>query len=222
MKKDKFITDFDDIPCLRQKMPHLSLDDRKLSFDEVELGFIEEIARKEVTRCLSCRRCIGCGLCLAECDQQAIIYDQTSQNKSIEVDSIVMATGAESFDARRKPEFGYSKFPNVVTNIELERILNANGPFGGILMRPSDGDIPKKIAFIQCVGSRDESIGVSYCSNICCTTALKQAMTAMDKIENLEVTIFYTDIRPFSKNSENYYLQAKNEYNIKLMKNLLY
>ena len=217
MKKDKFITEFDDIPSPRQKMPHLSLDDRKLSFEEVEQGFIEEIAQKEVTRCLSCRRCIGCGLCLAECDQQAIVYDQTSQNKTIEVDSIVVAIGAENFDARRKPEFGYSKFPNVVTNIELERILNANGPFGGILMRPSDGDIPQKIAFIQCVGSRDESIGASYCSNICCTTALKQAMTAMDKIENLEVTIFYTDIRPFSKNSENYYLQAKNEYKIKFI-----
>ncbi|MBC8180353.1 FAD-dependent oxidoreductase [candidate division KSB1 bacterium] len=217
MKKDKFITDFEDIPGSRQKMPHLSLDDRKLSFDEVEQGFIEEIALNEVTRCLSCRRCIGCGLCLAECDQQAIVYDQTSQNKKIEVDSIVVANGAESFDARRKPEFGYSKFPNVVTNIELERILNANGPFGGILMRPSDGDIPQKMAFIQCVGSRDESIGASYCSNICCTTALKQSMTAMDKIENLEVTIFYTDIRPYSKNSENYYLRAKNEYNIKFI-----
>jgi heterodisulfide reductase subunit A-like polyferredoxin len=214
MKKDKFITDFDDIPSSRQKMPHLSLENRKLSFEEVEQGFIEKIARYEVSRCLSCRRCIGCGLCLAECDQQAIVYDQTSQNKKIEVDSIVLVNGAESFDARRKPEFGYSKFPNVVTNIELERILNANGPFGGILMRPSDGDIPQKIAFIQCVGSRDESIGASYCSNICCTTALKQAMMAMDKIKNLEVFILYTDLRPFSKNSESYYLKAKNEYKI--------
>ena len=214
MKKDKFITDFEDIPCSRQKMPHLSLDDRKLSFEEVEQGFVEEITLNEVTRCLSCRRCIGCGLCLAECDQQAIVYDQTSQNKKIEVDSIVVANGAESFDARRKPEFGYGKFSNVVTNIELERILNANGPFGGFLMRPSDGDIPQKIAIIQCVGSRDESIGANYCSNICCTTAMKQAMTAIDKINNLDVTIFYTDIRPFSKNSESYYLKAKNEYKI--------
>ncbi len=185
MKKDKFITDFEDIPTSRQKMPHLSLEERKLNFKEVDLGFTEEIALRETSRCLSCRRCIGCGLCLAECDQQAIVYDQKEEYTTIQVDSVVVATGTETFDARKKPELGYAYYPNVITNIELERILNANGPYGGIIMRPSDGEVPQRIAFIQCVGSRDEGLGLNYCSNICCITALKQAMLAMDKIECL-------------------------------------
>jgi len=217
MKKDKFITNFEDIPTPRQKMPHLSLNERALNFKEVELGFTEDIALRETSRCLSCRRCIGCGLCLAECDQQAIVYDQKEEYTTIEVDSIVVATGTDTFDARRKPELGYAYYPNVITNIEFERILNANGPFGGIIMRPSDGEIPQRIAFIQCVGSRDEGLGANYCSNICCITALKQSMTAIDRIEGLEVTIFYSDMRPFSRDSEQTFLRAKDEYKIKFV-----
>ena len=214
MKKDKFITDFEDIPTPRQKMPHLSLEDRQLNFEEVELGFSEEIALKETSRCLSCRRCIGCGLCLAECDQQAIVYDQKSETTTLEVDSIVVASGTENFDARRKPELGYSHFPNVITSMEMERILSANGPYGGIIMRPSDGDVPQKIAFIQCVGSRDESLGQNYCSNICCVTALKQSLAAVERIEGLDVSIFYSDFRPFSNDGEHYFLKAKQEKEI--------
>ncbi len=217
MKKDKFITDFEDIPTPRQKMPHLSLEERKLNFKEVELGFTEEIALKETSRCLSCRRCIGCGLCLAECDQQAIVYDQKESYTTLEVDSIVVAAGAESFDARKKPELGYRYYPDVITSMELERILNANGPFGGVLMRPSDGEIPQRIAFIQCVGSRDEDLGLNYCSNICCETTLKQAMVMMDRVAGLEITVFFSDLRPFYPNGESTYLKAKEEYGIRFL-----
>lgn len=217
MKKDKFITDFEDIPTPRQKMPHISLEERNLNFKEVELGFTEEIALRETSRCLSCRRCIGCGLCLAECDQQAIVYDQREEYTTVAVDSIVVATGIESFDARRKPELGYSYYPNVITNIELERIMNANGPYGGILMRPSDGEIPKRVAFIQCVGSRDEDLGANFCSNICCTTAMKQAMRAIDAIDGLTITIFYSDIRPYMTDAEHNYLRARDEYGIQFI-----
>ncbi len=217
MKKEKFITDFKDIPTPRQKMPHLSLEERKQNFREVELGFPEEIALKETSRCLSCRRCIGCGLCLAECDQQAIVYDQKEEYTTIQADAVVFATGTETFDARKKPELGYAYYPNVITNIEFERILNANGPFGGIIMRPSDGEVPQRIAFIQCVGSRDEDLGLNYCSNICCIAALKQSITAMDKTEGLEITIFFSDIRPFAKDSEHYYLKARDQYGIKFI-----
>ena len=217
MKKDKFITDFEDIPTPRQKMPHLSLVERSLNFEEVEQGFTEEIALRETSRCLSCRRCIGCGLCLAECDQQAIVYDQKEEYTTVEVDSIVVATGTETFDARKKPELGYAYYPNVITNIEFERILNANGPFGGLIMRPSDGEVPQRIAFIQCVGSREEGLGANYCSNICCITALKQSMMAIDRVEGLEITMFYTDIRPFSRDSEQSFLRAKDEFRVKFV-----
>lgn len=217
MKKDKFITDFEDIPTPRQKMPHLSLDERKLNFKEVDLGFTEEIALRETSRCLSCRRCIGCGLCLAECDYQAIVYDQQEQYASITVDAVVVAAGVESFDARRKPEFGYSFFPNVITNLELERIMNANGPFGGIVMRPSDGVIPKRVAFIQCVGSRDEDLGVNYCSNICCATALKQAIALAEKIADIRSFIFYSDMRPHTKHGEADLHKARLEHGVEFI-----
>lgn len=217
MKKDKFITDFDDIPTPRQRMPHLSLEERRLNFKEVELGFTEELALRETSRCLSCRRCIGCGLCLAECDFRAIDYDQKEQYLTLSVNAVVVAGGIESFDARKKPEFGYANYPNVITNIEFERILNANGPFGGIIMRPSDGEIPERIAFIQCVGSRDEGLGANYCSNICCLTTLKQAMQAIDRVKNIEVTIYYRDLRPFTYEGELYYRKARDEYGIKFI-----
>lgn len=217
MKKDKFITDFDDIPTPRQRMPHLSLEERKLNFKEVELGFTEELALRETSRCLSCRRCIGCGLCLAECDFRAIDYDQKQQYLTLSVNAVVVAGGIEPFDARKKPEFGYANYPNVITNIEFERILNANGPFGGIIMRPSDGEIPERLAFIQCVGSRDEGLGANYCSNVCCLTTLKQAMQAIDKVKNIEVTIYYQDLRPFTYEGEVFYRKARDEYGIKFI-----
>ncbi|MDZ7375837.1 MAG: hypothetical protein ONB13_04380 [candidate division KSB1 bacterium] len=217
MKKDKFITDFDDIPTPRQRMPHLPLEERKLNFKEVELGFTEELALRETSRCLSCRRCIGCGLCLAECDFRAIDYDQKEQYLTLSVNAVVVAGGIEPFDARKKPEFGYAYYPNVITNIEFERILNANGPFAGIIMRPSDGEIPERLAFIQCVGSRDEGLGANYCSNICCLTTLKQAIQAIDRVKNIEVTIYYRDLRPFTYEGELFYRKAKDEYGIKFI-----
>ncbi len=217
MKKDKFITDFEDIPTPRQKMPHLSLEERRLNFKEVELGFTEELALRETSRCLSCRRCIGCGLCLAECDQQAIVYDQKEQYLTLSVDAVVVAGGLEPFDARKKPEFGYANYPNVITNIEFERILNANGPFAGIIMRPSDGEIPQRIAFIQCVGSRDEGLGVNYCSNFCCEATLKQAIQAISRVNNIEVTIYYRDLRPFSREGETLFLKARDEYGVQFI-----
>lgn len=211
MKKPKFIPEFKDIPTERTKMAHLSLEDRHQSFEEVELGFTEEEAVNEAKRCLSCRRCIGCGLCLAECDPQAIVYDEKGEKVQLNVDAVILAPGFEEFDAKRKSELGYSCSFNVITSIEFERILSPTGPYGGVVMRPFDGEIPKRIAFIQCVGSREEGIGANFCSNVCCMYALKEAITAHERVGGLDVTFFHRDIRPLTKGSEDYYLKAKND-----------
>jgi len=218
MKKKKFIPSFSDIPTRRQKMPHLSLDERRLNFREVELGFTEEMAIAEARRCLSCRRCIGCGLCLAECDQKAIVYDEAPETIKLAVGAIILAPGFDEFDPNRKRDLGYGKYFNVITSIELERIMSPTGPYGGILMRPYDGEVPSRIAFVQCVGSREEGIGANYCSNICCMHALKQAISAQERIPGLRVKVFHKDIRPYGKGSEAYYLRAKDELGIEFVR----
>ncbi|MFQ6093023.1 MAG: FAD-dependent oxidoreductase [bacterium] len=218
MKKPKFIPEFKDIPTKRAKMPELSLEERRLNFKEVELGLTEEMAVAEAKRCLSCRRCIGCGLCLAECDQKAIVYDESPATIQLQVGAVILAPGFDEFDANRKSEFGYGRSFNVITSIEFERILSPTGPYGGVVMRPFDGEIPRRIAFVQCVGSREEGIGANYCSNVCCTYALKEAIVAHERIEGLSVTFFHRDIRPLTKGSEEYYRKAKDDLGVEFVR----
>ena len=205
MKKSKFITEFKDIPSPREKMPHIPLGERKQNFREVELGFDEEGALKEAKRCLSCRRCIGCGLCLAECDPKAVVYDEQGKTLRLKVNSVILTPGFDEFDAGRISELGYRKFPNVITSIELERMLARTGPYGGYVLRPYDGRVPGKIAFVQCVGSRNEAIGADFCSSICCMTAMKEALALTGLIADSKVTILHRDMRPLGKGSEEFY-----------------
>jgi heterodisulfide reductase subunit A-like polyferredoxin len=202
MKKPKFIPEFDDIPADRQKMPELSLDEREGNFEEVELGLTEEMVLKEASRCLSCRRCIGCGLCLAECDQQAVVYEETHEDLAVEADAIILTSDGKPFNPDRKRDLGYADCANVVTSFELERLMNPAGPFGGYLVRPFDGDIPERIAFIQCVGSREEAIGANYCSTVCCSRTFSQAIQAKERLGDLKVTVFHRGLRPTGKRSE--------------------
>ena len=209
MKKPKFIPEFDDIPTPRTKMPELAIEERHLSFAEVELGFDEELALGEAVRCLSCRRCIGCGLCLAECDRDAIVYDQEPEVARITFDEVVIATGSSSFDASRKPELGYEFSMNVVTTAELERMLSPTGPYAGLPLRPGDGMFPRRVAFIQCVGSREEGIGADYCSSVCCTDALELASRFREKLDDVAVTIYHRGMRPVGRRGEELYRAAE-------------
>jgi heterodisulfide reductase subunit A len=118
-------------------------------------------------------QCIGCGLCERVCLAKAVNYADVQTKETVEVGSIILAPGYDVFDARLRPEFGYGVYPNVVTSIEFERLLSATGPHRGHLLRPSDGTIPERVAFIQCVGSRDSNCGNDYCSSICCMVATK-------------------------------------------------
>lgn len=164
-------------------------------------------------------KCIGCGTCYEICKANAIQYDQEGSETTLKVGSIILAPGFESFDAKLKSEYGYGRFANVVTSIEFERILSASGPYGGLVLRPSDGEIPKKIAFIQCVGSRDFQLGNNYCSAACCMYGMKEAVIAKEHTTSkLDATIFYMDMRSYGKEFDAYRNRAEDEYGIRFVR----
>ncbi|HJW97997.1 MAG TPA: CoB--CoM heterodisulfide reductase iron-sulfur subunit A family protein [Candidatus Bathyarchaeia archaeon] len=164
-------------------------------------------------------KCIGCGTCFEVCKAQAIAYDQQDTEATLKVGSIILAPGFEPFDATLKREYGYGRFPNVVTSLEFERILSASGPYGGLVLRPSDGEIPKKIAFIQCVGSRDYQLGVTYCSAACCMYGMKEAVIAKEHTPTkLDAKIFFMDMRSYGKEFDAYYKRAQGEWGIKFVR----
>ncbi|MEM3622579.1 MAG: CoB--CoM heterodisulfide reductase iron-sulfur subunit A family protein [Candidatus Bathyarchaeia archaeon] len=164
-------------------------------------------------------KCIGCGTCYEICKAKAVAYDQQDSEATLKVGSIILAPGFEPFDARLKSEYGYGRYPNVVTSIEFERILSASGPYGGLVLRPSDGEIPKKIAFIQCVGSRDYKLGNNYCSAACCMYGMKEAVIAKEHTPTkLDATIFYMDLRAYGKEFDAYYDRAKEEWGIRFVR----
>ncbi|WP_202318363.1 CoB-CoM heterodisulfide reductase HdrA2 [Archaeoglobus neptunius] len=152
--------------------------------------------------------CIGCRLCEKACQPEAIDFNQQPEVLELKVGAIIVATGYRVFDARRKTEYGYGRFENVITTIELERLLSASGPTMGKLLRPSDSTVPKKIAFIQCVGSRDERSN-RYCSRVCCMVSLKNAYAIKERYHDAEITIFYIDIRAFGRMYEEFYRRVQ-------------
>ena len=158
------------------------------------------------TYVIDAENCTKCGKCVEVCKLNAINLNDTDKELTLNVGSIILALGFQPFDASLKSEYGYGKYPNVITSLQLERILNAAGPYQGSLVRPSDGKTPKKIAFLQCVGSRDALVGNLYCSSVCCMYAIKAAMAAKEYVPEADCTIFYMDIRTSGKDYELYYL----------------
>lgn len=171
------------------------------------------------THIIDQEHCIGCGICASQCEAQAIEYSQKETIVEMRVGSIILAPGYEEFDLRLKSEYGYGVYPNVVSSLDLERMLSATGPYGGLVLKPSDGEIPRKIAFIQCIGSRDKQIGKTYCSSVCCMFAIKEAMIAQEHAPGLKATIFFLDIRAFGKEFDEYYIRAEEVHKIKFVKN---
>jgi len=159
-----------------------------------------------------------CRACEKFCPIGAIDFTQTDQVIELKVGSIVACPGFNEFDPRLVPQYGYGNFPNVITSIEFERILSASGPYEGELLRPSDRQKPKKIAWIQCVGSRGIAPQNGYCSSICCTYAIKEAVVAKEHNSAVEATIFSMDIRTFGKGFEAYYDKAKTEYGVRFIR----
>ena len=196
---------------VRERMPQLAPELCCTCFDEVKQGYSEEQAKREAERCLNCAVCSECMQCVQACKAGAIAHDQKEKSLELPVGAVILAPGYRPFNARKKVEFGYGRYPNVITALEFERILSATGPFHGHVQRPSDGKDPKKIAWIQCVGSRDKSIGRDYCSSVCCMYATKQAIIAREHDAQVEPTIFFIDMRAHGKGFDRYYERAEAE-----------
>jgi heterodisulfide reductase subunit A len=174
---------------------------------------------------IDAERCVhlqngDCGICKEFCEVGAIDYEQAEQSVTLEVGSVILTTGFEEFDAGRKGEFGWGRYPNVVTSVQFERMLSAAGPFEGHIVRLSDHAQAKKVAWIQCVGSRDSQCGNEYCSSICCMASTKQAMIAQDHTPGLEATIFYMDLRAHGKDFDQYYERARTQNGVRYVKSI--
>ena len=155
--------------------------------------------------------CIECGLCYEVCGKNAVLHVDEDRVKTLTIPAaaVVIATGYTLFDAQKKGQFGYLRYPDVITSIEFERMINAGGPTLGEVRRLSTGKTPKSVVFVQCVGSRDVSIGRNLCSCVCCMYALKNSMLIKEHYPETEVTILYNDLRAYGKGYEEYAERAK-------------
>ncbi len=197
-------------PIPRQQMPTLAAKERNRSFAEVELGFTEEMAKAEGQRCMSCSLCCQCGECVRTCGPAAIDLTEKERIRELEVGAIVVATGVDIFDPRKYPEYGHGKFPDVLTNLQFERLCNAAGPTGGKVVT-STGKVPESIVFIQCVGSRDKARGGEYCSKVCCMISAKQLSIFKHHNHNGKAYVFYIDNRAGGKGYEEFLRRAIEE-----------
>ncbi|MCJ7721231.1 CoB-CoM heterodisulfide reductase HdrA2 [Candidatus Bathyarchaeota archaeon] len=160
------------------------------------------------------KSCIGledntCAKCKEVCGPAAIDFTDKGEEIELDVGTIIVATGLDVFDPVSITKYGYLRFPNIVTSMEFERLINAGGPTGGRLVRPSDLNIPKSVAFIQCIGSRSEKDGNPYCSNVCCMNTIKDALLIKEHWPEVRIYVFYVDIRSFGKGFEDLYRRAK-------------
>ena len=189
--------------------------ERAKSFDEVNLGFSEEAARKETLRCLNCGVCSECMECVRVCEPNAIDHNMKEEVLEVKVGSIILATGYDILDPTPMKQFGYGNYPNVYTSLEFERLNNATGPTGGkILIRDEKGEFtktPNSVAILHCIGSRDVNYH-EYCSRVCCMYALKYTHLIKEKTgHDTAIYDFYIDQRCFGKGYEEFYQRCQEE-----------
>jgi NADPH-dependent glutamate synthase beta subunit-like oxidoreductase len=205
----------------REPMPELDQAEWRKGFKEINLGFTEAQAQAEAARCINCGACSECMQCVEACQAGAIAHEQQPRTQTLEVGAVILAPGFKTFDAKLKPEYGYGRYPNVITSLEFERLLSATGPCAGHVRRPSDQAEPKRIAWIQCVGSRDASIGREYCSYVCCMYAAKQSIIAKEHDHGVSPTIFFIDFRAQGKGFDRYYERARDEHGVRLIRSMI-
>ena len=207
----------------RLKIPTLPAEKRISDFEEVNLCADEESARQEADRCLNCGGCCECYQCVAVCEAEAVTLEthaQQEETTTVNVGSVVLAPGFQPFDPSKFDNYNYANHPNVITSTEFERILSATGPFMGHLTRISDKKEPKKIAWFQCVGSRDlNRCDNPYCSSVCCMYAVKEAVIAKEHADyDLDCAIFFMDMRTPGKDFEKYYNDAKDKHGVRFIR----
>ena len=185
-----------------------SSEERVNDFQEVELPLTGDEARYSAGRCLDCGGCSECQQCIGACEAKAINFEMRDEEKVLEVGSVILATGFELFDPLDKALYGYGRFPNVITAMQMERLLSPTRPYNAVL-RPSDGKVPDNIAYVLCTGSRDCQVNNPLCSRVCCMYSVKQGQLIMGAVPLADVTIYYIDVRAFGKGFEEFYQQAK-------------
>jgi heterodisulfide reductase subunit A-like polyferredoxin len=186
-----------------------TLETAPADFREVEQPMTEAEARSGAGLCLDCGVCSECGECVDACPvEDCIDLRAQEQVREIEVGAVVVATGFKLFNADLKPEYGFGKFKNVITGMQMDRLLAPTRPFNTIL-RPGDGKVPERIAYVMCTGSRDETVGNPLCSRFCCMYSIKQNQLIMGALPVADVTVHYMDMRAAGKRYDEFYEQAK-------------
>jgi len=165
----------------------------------------------DMNLCLNKDGVVVCDKCIRACERQAVKFEMKPEVEEVEVGTVIVATGADVFDPSSLPSYGYGKYPNVITSLEFERLINAGGPSGGRLLKPSDMQIPKRVVFVQCVGSRSDRNGRPYCSNVCCMNTIKDSLLIKEHWPETEIYVFYVDIRAYGKGFEDLYRRARGE-----------
>lgn len=202
----------------RKVCPVRAVNEFNASLDLREATYIRYPQAVPLAFAIDRQVCIGCGLCGQVCLAGAINYHDTARQREVDVGAVILTVGNEVFDPTRLQSYNYANQPNVVTSLEFERILSASGPYRGHLMRPYDREEPKKIAWLQCVGSRDVKTN-PYCSAVCCMYAIKEAVIAKEHAHgDLDTAIFYMDMRTYGKDFEHYYNRARNEHGVRFIR----
>jgi heterodisulfide reductase subunit A-like polyferredoxin len=202
----------------RSPMPMIDMKLRVSTFNEAEAGYGEAAALAEARRCVDCSVCSECGMCEEACQSNAVRHGERGDTYGIDVSAVVLAAGYET-SAEIPPELGYGRYADVVTSLEYERILSASGPYEGHVRRPSDGKPPRRVAFIQCVGSRDVQCGAPYCSAVCCMYAAKEAVITKEHLSGVTaIDIYYMDMRAHGKDFDRYIDTAKNKYGVNFIR----
>ena len=209
-----------------EKCPKRVTDDYNAGLAKRKAIYVEYSQAVPLKYCIDDEHCIylnkggKCGMCKKICPTDAIDYDQKAENVTLNVGAVIAAPGFSTFDPKDFDTYQYSNFKNVITSMEMERILSATGPYGGHLVRPADDKEPKKIAWLQCIGSRDQNrCDNGYCSSVCCMYAVKEAVIAKEhSAEELDTAIFYMDMRTYGKDFERYYDRAREEVGVRFVR----
>lgn len=221
---DRYVVTLEDVkarikgqipPQERVRRKSIPSERRKTTFEEIERVYTNDEAVKEALRCLGCGPCSLCGQCIPACKREAIFFDMKDQMIDLKVGAVIVATGFDVWDPTSASEYGYGKYPNVYTAMEFERIINAAGPTHGHIERRSEGNRPVKLAFIQCVGSRNPQVGHPYCCSVCCMHSTKEAMLAREHHDDMQSTIFYKDMRACAKGFFEYVERAREDYGVR-------